>query len=225
MAETVRLLAGERQSGESYRAIQACNDYLRMGPGRSLTELLAGYAETRQNAPTQRLHTLKGWSRAYAWQERAASYDARLEDAKNARAREIMESGLALAHERVNKLKSLANFLEEQMMERGENGVYHNVWVPDVKQIGRGDSAERVDIEHFNSAIISEYRATLDDIAKETGGRVNKQQTDITSGGKPLQPPVSDDGFNRALSTLADAIRETLPGEGAESGGTVGSAE
>jgi len=56
-------------------------------------------------------------------------------------------------------------------------------------------------------------------------GYSERHETDITSGGKPLQPPVSDDGFNRALSTLADAIRETLPGEGAESGGTVGSAE
>jgi hypothetical protein len=72
------------------------------------------------------------------------------------------------------------------MMEQGEDGVYHNVWVPDVKQIGSGADAERVDIEHFNSAIISEYRATLDDIAKETGGRVQKQQTDLTSGGKPI---------------------------------------
>ncbi len=128
-----------------------------------------------------------GWSERYAWQDRAASYDTRLEDAKNARARDIMETGLALAHERVNKLKSLAGFLEEQMMEKGEDGVYHNVWVPDVKMIGQGQWAERVDIEHFNSAIISEYRATLDDIAKETGGRVVKQETEISGkGGKAL---------------------------------------
>ena len=64
----------------------------------------------------------------------------------------------------------------------------------------------------------------LKTLGKERGYS-ERHETDITSGGKPLQPPVSDDGFNRALSTLADAIRETLPGEGAESGGTVGSAE
>jgi len=178
MTDTVSLLAGERQNGESYRAIQACNDYLRMGPGRSLTALAESYAESPQNAPTANRWTLKRWCGSYAWVERAASYDARLEDAKNARAREIMESGLALAHERVVKLKNLAGFLEGQLYEQGADGVYHNVWLPDVKQIGSGADAERVDIERFNQGIISEYRATLDDIAKETGGRVVKQETD-----------------------------------------------
>jgi hypothetical protein len=158
-----------------------------MGPGRSLSALAEAYAESAQNSPTQRLGTLKKWCGTYAWVERAAFHDTRLEDAKNARTHDIMESGLALAHERVVKLKNLAGFLEEQMMEKGEDGVYHNVWVPDVKMIGQGQWAERVDIEHFNSAIISEYRATLDDIAKETGGRVQKQQTEISGkGGKAL---------------------------------------
>lgn len=30
------LLAGQRQPGEKGRAMSACNDYLLMGPGRSL---------------------------------------------------------------------------------------------------------------------------------------------------------------------------------------------
>jgi len=85
-----------------------------------------------------------------------------------------MQSGLALSHNRVEELKTLASFLKSQMYEQGKTGDYHNVWVPDVKQIGRGPDAERVDIERFNAPIISEFRATLDDLAKETGGRVNK---------------------------------------------------
>lgn len=96
-----------------------------------------------------------------------------------------MQSGLALAHERVQKLKELGAFLEAQMYERGEDGVYYNVWLPDVKQIGSGENAERVDIERFNSAIIEQYRDTLDDLAKETGGR--RQQHDITSGGEKIR--------------------------------------
>ena len=39
MTQTVELLAGQRQRSESYRAIQACNDYLRMGPTRSVGKL------------------------------------------------------------------------------------------------------------------------------------------------------------------------------------------
>jgi len=111
-------------------------------------------------------------------------YDAQVEERKNEIARQEMQSGLALAHERVHKLKDLSGFLEGQLYEVGENGVYHNVWLPDVKQIGSGEFAERVDIERFNAAIIDQFRATLDDLAKETGGR--KTHTDITSDGKAI---------------------------------------
>jgi len=119
---------------------------------------------------------LKVWSSRYGWPARAESYDAQLEQQKTARANEIMHSGLALEHERVEKLEHLAAFLEEQIYEQGEGGVFHNVWLPDVKQIGAGEFAERVDIERFNAPLISEYRATLDDLAKETGGRKSKTQ-------------------------------------------------
>ncbi len=42
-------LVGQKQRGESYRAIQACNDYLRMGPGRSVAELRRNYQEMPEN--------------------------------------------------------------------------------------------------------------------------------------------------------------------------------
>lgn len=169
------LLAGARQKGESSRAIQGCNDYLRMGPSRSVAELYRRYAKTDIDAlPTRSLATLKHWAARYGWTARGERYDAQLEEEKNARAQAIMSEGLALAYERVAKLHELAEFLEAQLYETGEDGVYHNVWVPDVKQIGNGQWAERVDIERFNSSLISEYRAALDDLAKETGGRAQK---------------------------------------------------
>jgi len=161
--------------------MQACNDYLRMGPSRSLSGLADLYAESIQNAPTGRLLTLKGWSRRYGWVERAAQYDAGLEAAKNAEAERIMREGLALAHERVRKLDALAGFLEEQLYEQGKDGKHHNVWMPDVKSVGYGENAEIVTIEHFNGALIREFRDTLADLAAETGGRVKKQE--ITGGG------------------------------------------
>lgn len=176
-------LVGQRQKGESLRAVQACNDYMRLGPGRSLSSLLALYAKSDQLIPpTQSMGALKRWSAKYTWQERAGSYDAQTEESKNIIATERMKTGLALPHERVQKLKDLAAFLEVQMFEQGEEGKYHNVWLPDVKQIGGGEYAERVDIERFNSAIIEQYRGVLDDLAKETGGRVSK--TDVTTDGK-----------------------------------------
>jgi len=157
-----------------------------MGPGRSLRALHAQYNNEGEQTqtPTQSFGTLAAWSTRYGWQERAEAYDAELENRKNERAEEIMQSGLALDHERVVKLKKLAGLLEDQLYERGEDGVYHNVWLPDVKQIGSGPDAERVDIERFNAPIISEYRAALDDLAKETGGR--KGRLDVTTDGKAL---------------------------------------
>ena len=180
-------LAGQRQKNETAKAVQACNDYLRMGPGRVIADLWRRYAKSDQESPpTVYLGTLKKWSSYYDWVERAEQYDLQLEEQKNQRRDDIMASGLALTHERVEKLKWLARFLEVQILEQGEDGVYHNVWIPDVKQIGSGDTAERVDIERFNSALISEYRATLDDLAKETGGR----KTRVEHGGDEIGLPI-----------------------------------
>ncbi len=185
-------MAGERQRSESSRAVQAANDYLRMGPGRSLSALLHRYSESERSiAPTLSKGTLFKWASKYGWVARAALYDAALESAKNERATQIMQSGLALAHERVDKLQRLADFLEGQMYEQGTDGVYHNIWLPDVKQIGSGDDAERVDIERFNAAIIEQYRGALDDIAKETGGRKQKSEISGPSGG-PIEAKIID---------------------------------
>jgi len=177
-------LAGNRQKSESSRAIQACNDYLRMGPSRSVAKLHRQYQKSAENVnPTGSMPTLHRWSQRYGWTTRAEDHDAKLETEKNERADMIMGTGLALTHERVDKLKSLGELLWEQMHEVGESGTLHNIWIPDVKQIGGGEYAERVDIEKFNGAIIQQYRDTLDDIAKETGGRPNKHELTGKDGG------------------------------------------
>ncbi len=201
----VELLAGEKQPHESLRAMQACNDYLRMGPGRSLAGLRRRYLEMPQNtAPTRSSTTLSKWSQAYGWPQRAETYDAKLEEEKNARAREIMETGLAAAHERVLTLKHLAAFLESQLYMQGPNNEYKNVWLKHVKQIGYGDTAERVDLERFNAALIDQFRGVLDDLAKETGGRVRKGELDVTSKGKELLP----------VDQLIAALRQAMDDDG-----------
>ena len=164
----MELLAGERQRGESYRAVQACNDFLRLGPHRSVPALYKQYGKIPENTGSTRSYaTLEKWCTRYDWHKRAEVYDAALEAAKNERALEIMQRGLALAHERVEKLQGLAEFLHGQMYEQGESGTYHNVWLPDVKEV----AGQQVDIERFNAAIVDQFRGTLDDLAKETGGR------------------------------------------------------
>lgn len=77
----------------------------------------------------------------------------------------MMSEGFALDHIRVRSLKLLAARLEEEI------GQEDKVWLPDVKQIGAGDDAERVDLVRFNAPLIEQFRGALADIAEETGGR------------------------------------------------------
>lgn len=185
--KAIQPLTGERQKSESDNAVLACNDYLRMGAARSLSDLAAKYNDPQrsatENPPTASLSTLGKWSTQFSWQERAALYDAEIERQKDEQAKENMQKYLALDYWRVQKLKELADFLEKQLYEQGADGDYHNIWMPDVKQIGSGEHAEKVDIEKFNAPLISEFRATLDDIAKETGGRVKKTEVSGKDGG------------------------------------------
>ncbi len=94
-----------------------------------------------------------------------------------------MQTGLALDYERVSRLKALGEFLFAQLYEQGVTGTYHNLWVPDVKQIGSGENAERVDLERFNGPILEQLRGVLDDIAKEVGGRKQKVEHSGPAGG------------------------------------------
>lgn len=178
-------LSGQRQNNESDAAVVACNDYLRMGVRRSLRKLLAIYQERRANGPgtesppTTLFNTLATWSGKFSWSERASAYDAEWEAQKELERKAVLAEGLALDYERTTRLIRLADFLEQQIYEQGATGVYHNVWVPDVKSVGSGEFAERVDIERFNGALLEQYRGVLDDIAKEVGGRIKKQQIDL----------------------------------------------
>ena len=183
----VKLLAGETQKNESSKAIQACNDYLRMGAGRSLADLHRQYtsvhASTPLEPPTRLYDTLKTWSSRYEWASRAEQWDANIEERKTMEYNLAMKNGLAFDYERVNSLKTLALFLEEQIYEQGVDGEFHNVWLPDVKSI----DGVAYDIERFNAGIFQQFRGTLDDLAKETGGRIVKQE--ITGAeGTPLIP-------------------------------------
>jgi hypothetical protein len=75
--------------------------------------------------------------------------------------------GYALKEHRVYKLSLLAALMEKDLF-----GGF--LWTDQVKGVGSGDIAEIVDYEEFNAAEVIQYRGILDDIAKETGGRVQK---------------------------------------------------
>jgi hypothetical protein len=213
MSDKVQLLAGQRQKGESRKAVLACNDYLRMGLGRRLVDLHKRYHEDIQenSTPTRSWGTLTQWSSRYNWQQRADEYDAELERQKNERRQQVMNDGLALDFERVDKLKALGHFLLGQIYEQGADGLYHNVWLPDVKQIGSGEFAERIDIERFNAAIIGELRGVLDDLAKETGGRTKRHARDWRTEAEQLGLDPNE-LFERVVGTIIERNRPTDDG-------------
>jgi len=161
----VEVLAGEKHKGETSKAIQACNDYLRMGPGRSLRTLARNYHDSNQKlAPTQSLGTLTNWSTRYGWQDRAEDHDAELEARKNAEVEAVMQEGLALPYKRVQMLKDMAEDLQPLVISVG---------------IKRGKEIKIID-----PAVVAQLRGTLDDLAKETGGRIKKQELTGKDGGE-----------------------------------------
>jgi hypothetical protein len=188
LSELLQPLSGERQKSETDIAVVACNDWLRMGEGRNLRELIDQYQlkATRIKGfkpPTLSYSTIKGWSTAFEWSERASLYDANFEALRNEERQKVFSNELVSDFGRVRKLVDLAEFLEGQLYEQDMGGNFHNVWNPDVKGVGSGLDAQIVDIERFNPAIIEQYRATLADIAKEVGGRVEKKEVTGANGG------------------------------------------
>lgn len=201
----VELLAGEKQDRETKKAIQACNDYLRMGPGRSLQKLHQIYIESTSDIPlTKHLRTLAEWSRNYNWQARANAYDTEIEQQKNEataqRRKEALESGLALDFERIIKLNGFFAKLENELEE---NGLYYT----DLKVSAKGDVVE---VPTFNKVLIDELRGLLDDIAKEMGGRSNKFDVKIDKELDKildiLENGLSQEEYVKALEALSDGL-------------------
>lgn len=202
---------------ETPRARQAWADYLALGPGRSLEALLRRY-QSATAAPTHRIASLKEWSTRFGWQARLqeiADRQAREAEEREAEYRRaIMEQGYALAHERVQVLKELAEKLRAELVDGGR------LWVDDVKTVGRGEGAREVPIERFNAAEVEQLRGLLDDIAKEKSERVKRQELMGKDGG-PIEVDyagLSDDERATRIAALLDRARARRDREAADSG-------
>jgi len=155
---------------ETNKAKQAFEDYFNLGPGRSLVALAGQYKrqkDTKQSPPTSNLRTLKTWSTKHRWQDRVALREAEIAHAEfEAIKAGAIEAGFAFWPKRVRQLVKLGDLLWEELNTEDKR------WLPDVKQIGSGEFAERVDLVRFNSPLIEQYRKTLNDIAMEMGERI-----------------------------------------------------
>ena len=71
-----------RRTTAKKRAVQgdpACNDYLRMGPNRSLRRVHDGYPNTRKDSHVSSVYTMRRWCEVNGWQKLAEEYDAQID--------------------------------------------------------------------------------------------------------------------------------------------------
>lgn len=185
LSPEIELLAGTPYPNETPRHIIACNDYLRLGPTRTLLSLDKQYREH----PELRVYSRKKmtqFSSDFKWADRAVLYDRVLEEKKTALATDIKLEGYALAQVRIDKLSSIAELLYPLIMNYKEKSTRT---APDRR-------------------VIEQYRYVLADIAAEVGGR--KGLVDVTSGGKPLIDPVGWREKEQERLAKAEALEYTV---------------
>lgn len=182
---------------ETNKARKAFEDYYNMGPGRSLRSLAQIYNEpSTEKPPTKHFATLGIWSNHHGWQDRVAQRDIEISTAQfEAIKSKAVEAGYAYWPKRVKDLIELAELLLKEINTEDKR------WLPDVKQIGSGFMAEKVEIVRFNSALIEQFRRTLDDIASEVGERTQKVELGGRDGGQiTLRVIYGNDGLPEKAS-------------------------
>lgn len=152
---------------ETAKAKKAFVDYYNLGPGRSLRILFEQYRTApKAEVPTRRMATIRNWSSKHGWQERVIERDAEIAQAQFEEIKQrATETGYAVFQKRIWDLGQMAEILFDEVQDEQKR------WLADVKSIGQGENAERVDIVRFNEGLLRQFRGTLDDIAKEMGER------------------------------------------------------
>lgn len=170
----------ERQEGESDLWFRRFDRYRLLFPVRSVTAVFQEEqaiteekrGKERKSEPSGRWYEM---AKLWRWQERAEAWDAHLTAEEEEARKRVLGSGLALVHRRVLLLNETLNGLLDMLKDDNK------VWLPDVKAIGTGEFAERVDLVQFNDALYKEIREYITDIAEEVGGRVKKNEA-VLSG-------------------------------------------
>lgn len=185
--------------------------YCQMGSKRSVAAVYR--AEARHKKAVKRVqkstrNSVSGawWeaSKQWQWESRATAWDAdqraQMSAAYERRKEEILSSGFALNFNRIEALNELAELLLKELKQHDRR------WLPDVKSVGSGENAERVDIVRFNSGIIEQFRDTLEDISAEMGERVRG----LKLSGTVTTATVSADEMAQARDAAADWRKKTF---------------
>jgi hypothetical protein len=104
----------------------------------------------------------------------SGKFSDEIDEARKVLSAETISRGFANKEYRIRKLARLAGRVEKSIEEKEDGG--KGLWVDDVKLSASGAI---VKVEVFAGEAIRQYRALLEDIAKEKGERVTKSQVTI----------------------------------------------
>jgi hypothetical protein len=142
------LVEKSAQPRETGSAAEAIDDYVDLGPGRSLRILHERYLSDPDAAPTRRLKTLKDWSVKYNWQ-------ARIRDAATARSTEKLEQAADLDADTFLKSSViLNNSLDTQSPPEVDDVVRIRESVR--KQALKGGASVSVEVRHLAEQLAKE---------------------------------------------------------------------
>ncbi len=170
----------DQQDGEPSLWYGRFRSYLEMGFKRNVN---AVYAEEAKNSENQRNLDAGGeWYRiekVWNWKERAKLYDdnwIKEQDKLIAREKEIvLRTGYALMH---NRIKLLNKFVEKMEQWADEDD---KIWLVKTQDVTSENFSKHTEEMIFNAPMMSAISKYLDDIAKEKGERVKKQEIDVTN--------------------------------------------
>ncbi|MEI7849606.1 MAG: hypothetical protein WCK35_27670 [Chloroflexota bacterium] len=202
-----QLEAQPEKQRENRRSKIALRDYLELGPDRTLAKLHSTYIRAPK-PPTRHLSTLHEWFAQYDWQIQAEYFDQLQQYRSQQAENEILLSGLALTSQRVGALKQLYSDLQDLQT------LIWPIWKSEL-QSSKPAGEQRSPAQRFNLTIITYMRGVLDDLARETGGRLGRVQP--ASGANPqaeasIRPDLSlltDEEF----ALLNDLMQKATPAQ------------
>jgi hypothetical protein len=172
--------AWDKQSGESDLWYRRFAKFRLMEPVRKIAFVFQE-EQAEGSRGKQRTEPPGAWyeiAKQWRWEERAAAWDAfqddQIEKQIITERKKILRSRYALIHKRVELLDRKIQQLVE-ITDRDDG-----IWLLDVKSVGTGPTAERVDLVQFNADAFRELREYLGDIAAELGERVKKTDATVT---------------------------------------------
>lgn len=158
--ENIEKDAWDQLEGEPLDWYRKFNIYRLIGMTRSLAKAHRNWRQADGKVADKTARAGAAWfqmAKEWNWTERAEAWDEAQRQSLEEDATRIYGSGLSLAHERVDKLKQIAQKLEDFILDKKTTRI--------------------------SPFVIEQYRGILDDIAKERGERLKETRITGATGG------------------------------------------